>query len=242
MTALQSKNMLPMGLAWNWVKYCFATFREKPVNFLLFAVMYIASALLPIVGAFVAVLMLARIYFSIDKVERGQILTMKLDFLALLRQRNITSYALVTLLFDAVMMAGFSFIIHGLALEVDNPLVLADPHVMYLLVGINLLRAAFFGIALPILTFNPELELIKALTLSWRFLYHNMLVISCSLLLLLPFLMVPLYLTTMVVMTVNNMLLLGLAGLSLVLEVLLFIIIMTIFSYKLYQDGIINAG
>ena len=72
MSELRIKNSVPLGIAWLWVKASFATFREKPIHFLAFAIAYILFSLFPFFGAFLAVFVLARIYSSADKIFKNE--------------------------------------------------------------------------------------------------------------------------------------------------------------------------
>nr|MBP9769354.1 hypothetical protein [Burkholderiales bacterium] len=115
---------------------------------------------------------------------------------------------------------------------------LMDHRVIYLMLGMSLFRTLFFGISLAIATFNPDITVLNSLRLSWKFLYKNIAVIALGLFLLLPFLLVPLYIMVMVTLSMENAFLFGISFLVLVILMLLFLAITTLFSFKLYQDGI----
>ena len=126
----------------------------------------------------------------------------------------------------------------NLGVEGATPAMLMDHRVIYLMLGMSLFRTLFFGISLAIATFNPEITVLNSLRLSWQFLYKNIAVIALGLFLLLPFLLVPLYIMVMVTLSMENAFLFGISFLVLVILMLLFLAITTLFSFKLYQDGI----
>ena len=122
--------------------------------------------------------------------------------------------------------------------EGATPAMLMDHRVIYLMLGMSLFRTLFFGISLAIATFNPDITVLNSLRLSWQFLYKNIAVIALGLFLLLPFLLLPLYVMVMVTLSMENAFLFGISFLVLVILMLLFLAITTLFSFKLYQDGI----
>jgi hypothetical protein len=68
----------------------------------------------------------------------------------------------------------------------------------------------------------------------------NLVVLIFALFLLLPFLVIPLYLSVLLAVSINNIVIFGFAALIMLIVILLFISVTAIFSYKLYQDGFTN--
>ena len=242
MSELRIKNSVPLGIAWLWVKASFATFREKPIHFLAFAIAYILFSLFPFFGAFLAVFVLARIYSSADKIFKNENFDVALNLGEFFRQRNILSYALFCMGFDLVAMSAISETLNswGINTAAMTPATMNDPRILYLLVGVSIFRHVFFGISLVIASFNPEIKILQSLVLSWKFILKNLVVLIFALFLLLPFLVIPLYLSVLLAVSINNVVIFGFAALIMLIVVLLFISVTAIFSYKLYQDGFTN--
>jgi hypothetical protein len=239
MTELRIKNHLPLGIAWNWVKFSFATFREKPINFLVFALGFIIFSLVPFLGSFLAVLVVARIYLSAKYIEDNQPVGVSLNLGMIFRQRNIVSYGIFNMFFDFMLMSLLREFMAALGIDASSTAtMLSDHRTVYLLIGMSLLRAVILGISLAIITFNAEIKVLQALKMSWVFIYKNWVVLALGLFLLLPFLLIPLYLAALIALSFNNAIAFGLSALVVVIFMLLFIAVTTIFSYKLYRDGI----
>jgi hypothetical protein len=83
-------------------------------------------------------------------------------------------------------------------------------------------------------------DVYKRQVLSWKFILKNLVVLIFALFLLLPFLVIPLYLSVLLAVSVNNAIIFGFAALIMLIVILLFISVTAIFSYKLYQDGFTN--
>lgn len=242
MSQFQVRQKLPLGLAWNWVKFSFATFREKPVNFIAFSLAFIVFSIAPFIGSFLNILLLARIYFSADKVTNEVPFGLELNFAELFRQRNIVIYALFNMFFDLLLMSVFQEVMLGLHIENTPAAMIEDHRVALILLGLSLIRIVFFGISLAIITLNPQVKLFSAIMLSWRFMFRHWIILILSAFLLLPFLLIPLYIAGLIVVSVNNMFLFVCAMFILLIFVLLFIAVTTIYSYKLYRDGIVING
>ncbi len=242
MSQLQIRPNLPLGLAWNWVKFSFATFREKPINFLAFSLVFIAFSIAPFIGSFLSTLVLVRIYLSADNVTSGVPFGLNLNLGQIIRQRNVVNFALFNMFFDLLLMSVFQEVLLILNVENSTTAMLEDHRVAALLVALSLFRIIFFGISLGVISFNPQIKLVKALVISWKFLFRNWIPVLFSVFLLLPFLVIPLYIMGLVVLSVTNIILFSIAMLILVLFILVFIAVTTIFSYKLYSDGVIVNG
>lgn len=239
MSNLRVNSQLPMGIAWNWVKASFAIFREKPINFILFALGFVVFSILPIMGSFFAVLVAARIYLTAKYVEDGQPVGVSLNLSLIFRQRNIVSYALFNVLFDFVVTSLVWESMAALGIDTSNTVnMLSDRRSIYILVFASAVRAVFLGISLVITVFNPEVRVFQSLKLNWRFLLKNSAVVILGVLLLLPFLLVPLYIFALVSLSVANAVISIIALIIVVVLMLLFISVTTIFSYKLYKNGI----
>lgn len=239
MSNLRVNSQLPLGIAWNWVKASFAIFREKPINFILFALGFVIFSILPIMGSFFAVLVAARIYLTAKYVEDGQPVGVSLNLAMIFRQRNIVSYALFNILFDfgvtSLVWEGMA----ALGIDTSNTIkMLSDSRSIYILVGASVARAVILGISLAIMVFNPETKVFQSLKLNWQFLLKNAAVVVLGVLLLLPFLLVPLYIFALISLSVANAAISIIALVIVVILMLLFISVTTIFSYKLYQIGI----
>lgn len=240
MSELRIKNQLPLGIAWLWVKASFATFREKPIHFLAFAITYILFSLFPFFGGFLSVFILVRIYLSSDKIAKDENFDVALNLGELLRQRNILSYALFSMGFDLIGMSVISETLNSWGLSSAtqmNAAAMSDPRFLYLLVGVSIFRHLFFGISLVIVSFNPEIKVLQSLLLSWKFILKHLVLLVFALFLLLPFLLLPLYLSVLLAVSINNVVVLAIAAFLLLIVILLFISVTAIFSYKLYQDG-----
>ena len=238
MTQLQIKTSLPLGIAWLWVKASFAIFREKPINFMFFGIAFVVFSMLPFLGTFLATLVIVRMLLSAQAIVDNQAVGLALNFKSIFSQRNLISYAIFCVGYDLVSMTIMSQLMSNWGVEGATPAVLMDHRVIYLMLGMSLFRTLFFGISLAIATFNPDITVLNSLRLSWQFLYKNIAVITLGLFLLLPFLLVPLYIMVMVTLSMENAFLFGISFLVLVILMLLFLAITTLFSFKLYQDGI----
>lgn len=238
MTQLQIKTSLPLGIAWTWVKASFAIFREKPINFMFFGIAFVVFSMLPFLGTFLATLVIVRMLLSAQAIVDNQAVGLALNFKSIFSQRNLISYAIFCVGYDLVSMTIMSQFMSNWGVEGATPAMLMDHRVIYLMLGMSLFRTLFFGISLAIATFNPEITVLNSLRLSWQFLYKNIAVIALGLFLLLPFLLLPLYVMVMVTLSMENAFLFGISFLVLVILMLLFLAITTLFSFKLYQDGI----
>lgn len=238
MTQLQIKTSLPLGIAWTWVKASFAIFREKPINFMFFGIAFVVFSMLPFLGTFLATLVIVRMLLSAQAIVDNQAVGLALNFKSIFSQRNLISYAIFCVGYDLVSMTIMSQLMSNWGVEGATPAVLMDHRVIYLMLGMSLFRTLFFGISLAIATFNPDITVLNSLRLSWKFLYKNIAVITLGLFLLLPFLLLPLYVMVMVTLSMENAFLFGISFLVLVILMLLFLAITTLFSFKLYQDGI----
>ena len=238
MTQLQIKTSLPLGIAWTWVKASFAIFREKPINFMFFGIAFVVFSMLPFLGTFLATLVIVRMLLSAQAIVDNQAVGLALNFKSIFSQRNLISYAIFCVGYDLVSMTIMSQFMSNLGVEGATPAMLMDHRVIYLMLGMSLFRTLFFGISLAIATFNPEITVLNSLRLSWQFLYKNIAVIALGLFLLLPFLLLPLYVMVMVTLSMENAFLFVISFLVLVILMLLFLAITTLFSFKLYQDGI----
>lgn len=239
MSNLRVNSQLPVGIAWSWVKASFAIFREKPINFILFAMGFVIFSILPIMGSFFAVLVAARIYLTAKYIEDGQPVGASLNLALIFRQRNIVSYALFNVLFDFVVTSLVWESMAGLGIDTSNTVnMLSDHRSIVILVCASVARAVFLGISLAIMVFNPEVKVFQSLKLNWQFLLKNSAVVVLGVLLLLPFLLVPLYIFALISLSVANAVISIIALIIVVILMLLFISVTTIFSYKLYQNGI----
>lgn len=238
MTQLQIKTSLPLGIAWTWVKASFAIFREKPINFMFFGIAFVVFSMLPFLGTFLATLVIVRMLLSAQAIVDNQAVGLSLNLKSIFSQRNLISYAIFCVGYDLVSMTIMSQLMSSWGVEGATPAMLMDHRVIYLMLGMSLFRTLFFGISLAIATFNPDITVLNSLRLSWKFLYKNIAVIALGLFLLLPFLLLPLYVMVMVTLSMENAFLFGISFLVLVILMLLFLAITTLFSFKLYQDGI----
>ena len=238
MTQLQIKTSLPLGIAWTWVKASFAIFREKPINFMFFGIAFVVFSMLSFLGTFLATLVMVRMLLSAQAIVDNQAVGLSLNFKSIFSQRNLISYAIFCVGYDLVSMTIMSQLMSNWGVEGATPAMLMDHRVIYLMLGMSLFRTLFFGISLVIATFNPDITVLNSLHLSWKFLYKNIAVIALGLFLLLPFLLLPLYVMVMVTLSMENAFLFGISFLVLVILMLLFLAITTLFSFKLYQDGI----
>jgi hypothetical protein len=229
---------LPLGIAWSWVKFSFAVFREKPINFIAFSLAFIIFSAFPFIGSFLGILVLVRIYLSADKVANNLPFGLQLQLKEILQQRNIINYALLNLFFDCLNLLLLRNILALGHLSLDDPNLILNHYVLFNLCGLSLLRMGFFGISLVILTFNPQLKLVDALLLSWKFIFYNSIVLIFGLFLLLPFVIIPIYILLMLAVNSTNPIFFTIFSVSGLVVVLLFIAVSNIFLVKLYADGI----
>ncbi|MDD3267179.1 MAG: hypothetical protein PHC75_08405 [Burkholderiales bacterium] len=239
MNNLQIKNDLPISISWEWIKASFAIFREKPINFTWFATLYLILSTLPFMGSFFGMVAIVRILISANYVENNEHFGMKLNIGHILRQRNIMSFAIFNVGFDLILMSIMSHIMTswGLKSDADIAQIASNSQFVYLFAGMSLFRILFFGISPAIITFNPDITVFQALGLSWKFMIRYIANLVFAVFMLLPFLLIPLYLTLIAVLTVKNSIAFGLLFFILVIIVLLIINVLTIFSFKIYKDG-----
>lgn len=239
MNNLQIKNDLPLSISWEWIKTSFAIFREKPINFMWFAILYLLLSTLPFMGAFFGMVVLVRILISANYIENNEPVEMGLNIGHILRQRNILSFAIFNVGFDLIIMSIMSQVMTswGLKSDADIAQIAGNPHIVYLFAGMSLFRILFFGISPAIITFNPDITVFKALGISWKFMLRYVANLVFAIFMLLPFLLIPLYLTLIGILTVKNSIAFGLLFFILIIIILLIINILTIFSFKIYKDG-----
>lgn len=239
MNQLKIKNDLPIGISWEWVKSSFAIFREKPINFMWFAILYLVLSTLPFMGAFFGMVALVRIIISANYVEKNEPFGLGLNIGMILRQKNILSFAIFNVGFDLIMMSIMSQIMTswGINSAANIETIVTNTHIVYLLAGASLFRILFFGISPAIITFNPEITVFQALGISWRFMGRYIANIVFAIFLLLPFLLIPLYLALIAALSVKSLVAFGGLFSIVIIIVLLIINIVTIFSFKMYQDG-----
>ena len=235
---LTVKTGLPLGLAWNWVKFSFSIFRDRSINFLVFGLFFLFFSLLPFIGSFLGSLVIVRIYLSADKVANQERFGLSLNLLEIIKQRNIINFALFGMLLDLFMLSIFEYTLNYLQIDMSNPTLLTDTRVMTILLGLSLFRVIFIGIALAITTFNKEIPLYRALLINWQFIFKNLIVIFFAVFLLLPFLLIPVYISSLIAALFSNGFLFFISGLLLLVFILVFINVIVIFSYKLYMDGV----
>mgnify|MGYP000617891161 CR=1 FL=1 len=240
MTRLSIKTKLPLGLAWIWVKSSFAMFREKPVNFMFFGFSFVIFSVLPFLGAFFATLVVVRMLLSAREISEGRNIGTLLDFKTIFAQRNIVSYAIFCVGYDLIAMSIMSNLLSHWGIDSSIPANLMDHRVLYLIIGMSLFRTLFFGISLVFITFNPVLNVLNSLRLSWIFIFKNIVVVTLGLFLLLPFLLLPIYIMLLVTLSMTNPVLFGVSFFILAIFLLLFLVITTLFSFKLYQDGVLH--
>lgn len=237
---LYVKSGLPLGIAWNWVKQSLVIFREKPINFAFFGIVLLFTMMLPIMGTFLAMLILARIYLSANKVNHNISFGLELGLGEMLRQANLLNIALLNLVFDLLLSVTISLALVQLGIDaktfniISNP----DPVVMAMVAIGGLIRLAFFGIAPIICSLNPEVQVKDALVLSWKFLLRNWLTMTFGFFILLAILVTPCYLIIFLlsaspseISTIISMFFLAIMAISLTT-------ISAIFSYQAYADGI----
>lgn len=238
MTELSIKTKLPIGIAWIWVKSSFAIFREKPINFMFFGLSFVIFSMLPFMGTFFATLVIVRMLLSAQSIVKNEDVGLSLNFKSMFAQRNLISYAIFCVGYDLIAMSIMSHLLSSWGIDGATPATLMDHRVVYLIIGMSLFRTIFFGISLAFVTFNPELTVLKSLRLSWDFMLKNIVVVVFGLFLLLPFLLIPMYIVIMITLSMTNPILFGFSFLILVILMLLFLAITTLFSFKLYQDGV----
>ncbi len=239
MSQLSVKNNLPLGIAWLWIKASFAIFREKPINFMFFALMFVVFSLLPFMGAFFATLIIVRMLISAQSIENEQEIGIGLNLKEIFAKRNVVSFAIFSVAYDLISMGIMKQIMSSLGIDNATPETMITNHnLVYMMIAMSLLRAFVFGISTVIITFNPEVRVFDALKLSWSFILQNFSVIVLGLLVLIPFILVPMYLLLMVTLAVSSNIIFGILLFFLGIVMLLFIIITTLFTFKMYQSGI----
>lgn len=238
MTELSIKTKLPLGIAWIWVKSSFAIFREKPINFMFFGLSFVIFSMLPFMGTFFATLVIIRMLLSANDIVENRDIKLELNFKTMFSQRNVISYAFFCVGYDLIAMSIISHLMSSWGIDGATPATLMDHRVVYLIMSMSLFKTLFFGISLAFVTFNPTITVLRSLLLSWSFIFKNIAVVALGLFLLLPFLLIPLYLMIMITLSITNPILFGLSFLVLVVLILLFLVITTLFSFKLYQDGV----
>ncbi|TXI92903.1 MAG: hypothetical protein E6Q33_05090 [Neisseriales bacterium] len=241
MTELYIKSELPNGIAWNWVKESFAIFREKPINFLFLSIAFILFSFFPFIGSILGVFVLVRIYLTIDKALSGESIGLRLSFGEIIVRRNILNYALLSMLFDLFGMLIVEALANYWQIDMKNQSMLADKRIVIALGGVSLFRMGFFGISLAILSFNPKLQLLKALKLNWKLMLKHWAILLLSCFLLLPFLIIPLYLGIIIAFSSENTAIFAIGFFIMALTILVFIMVTTAFCYKIYKDGITNV-
>ena len=222
MTELYIKSELPNGIAWNWVKESFAIFREKPINFLFLSIAFILFSFFPFIGSILGVFVLVRIYLTIDKALSGESIGLRLSFGEIIVRRNILNYALLSMFFDLFGMLIVEALANYWQIDMKNQSMLADKRI-------------------AILSFNPKLQLLKALKLNWKLMLKHWAILLLSCFLLLPFLIIPLYLGIIIAFSSENTAIFAIGFFIMALTILVFIMVTTAFCYKIYKDGITNV-
>ncbi len=234
------RNGFSIGVSWVWVKASFAIFREKPINFLYFGLMYVAMSFLPFLGSFLATAVAMRILMSCAYINGGNNIDLKLNLPMLLRQRNVLSFAIFNTGIDLILISIVSEVLQqqGVSTAATSMDLMLTPQIAYLLIGVSVVKVLFYGISPAVILFNYELGVFQALKLSWAFIVRNISVIFFAVLLMTAFLLIPLYLFTMLALMVSNLVLFGMFFLCMVITALLAIVVSNIFIYNLYITGV----
>lgn len=239
MNQLKVKSDIPMGMAWVWVKASFATFREKPVNFLYFGLMLILFSFVPFMGSFFATLVTMRIILSANYVDVEQPFGLNLNFGMILRQKNLFSFAIFNLGLDFIMMSIVSEIIVAQGGDPSSlATLLANPNIIYIMFAVNVFKVIFIGITPAIMVFNHEVGIFAGLKLNWLFIARNLVVLASAIFLLLPFIILPLYLLSLVAISMTNPVAFVVAAFVLLIFLLVAINVVSIFGFKIYKDCI----
>jgi hypothetical protein len=238
MSHLRVTSALPLGIAWTWVKASFATFREKPINFLWFALCYLLFSLLPFFGSFLTILVAMRIYFSAEYVHNNIPFDLKLNLGLLLQRKNIVSFALFNIGYDLISMAAIHLVSNHLGINPNSSHLFSDPRLIYIIGSASIIRSIFFGIAPVVVGLNADITTFEALKLNATFISRNAAVIVLSLFLLIPLLAIPLYLSLIMAISVESVIVACGSILITGVWLLLIIAITSIFCYKLYFDGV----
>lgn len=239
MVKFKIRNEFNIGIAWVWVKASFMVFREKPINFMYFALMFVMVSFLPFLGSFFATAVAMRILMSSAYITNNSPVGIKLNLPMLLRQRNVLSFAIFNTGIDLILVSIISEVMQSQGMSPSaNEMLTLTPQLAYLLIGTSVFKALFYGISPAIILFNHELGVFQALRMSWAFIVRNISVIFFAVLLLAAFLIIPLYLFTMLAMIVTNTVLFGLCFFIMIMIALLAIVISNVFIYNLYATGV----
>ena len=236
MVKFQIKTEFNVGIAWLWVKSSFLVFREKPINFMYFGMMYVFMSFLPFLGSFFATAVAMRILMTSAYIGNNEPVGIKLSLPMILRQKNIFTFAIFNTGVD------LSELMKSQGVDPSSAAMLEfTPQLAYILIGASIFKALFYGISPAIILFNHELGIWHALRLSWTFIIGNISVIFFAVLLLGAFLLIPLYLFTMLALVVSNVVVFGICFFIMIIIALLAIIISNIFVYNLYATGIVRS-
>ncbi|MEN9946745.1 MAG: hypothetical protein RLZZ293_1131 [Pseudomonadota bacterium] len=239
-TKISIRQNLELGMAWLWIKSSFATFREKPINFLFFGLSYVLFAFIPIIGIMLTVLVSMRIYFNSSLIQQQQNIGLELNLVSLLRQRNIFSYLLFYMGIYFIILSSFSQLVnsyYGIS-EITPEILVANPQLLFILFSLSVAQAIFLGVTPLIICFNPQIRLWSALKINWCLLWQNLAVLILALFLLFAIILIPLYLVLNLLLLVNNGVLLGFGLMVLIILLLVSLVITNIFTYQVYQSGL----
>lgn len=242
MVKFQIKTEFNVGIAWLWVKSSFLVFREKPINFMYFGMMYVFMSFLPFLGSFFATAVAMRILMTSAYIGNNEPVGIKLSLPMILRQKNIFTFAIFNTGVDLILVSVISELMKSQGVDPSSAAMLEfTPQLAYILIGASILKTLFYGISPAIILFNHELGIWQALRLSWTFIIGNISVIFFAVLLLGAFLLIPLYLFTMLALVVSNVVVFSICFFIMIIIALLAIVISNIFVYNLYATGIVRG-
>ena len=169
-----------------WIKYSFAIFREKPLQFIVLGIFSTLISLLPLFGAFVAPLFLIRFVVIAIKVENNEPVPLSSIFDDFFANRQVVRLALVNFIFaTAILFCQYilEYVFKRYGIDTTAP---GSFLTMLFFIPSLVLQMALWLSPL-ICLFNPDVEPLTAMWMSIiTFLIYSVLVVFFTILAVIP--------------------------------------------------------
>lgn len=103
MTTITVNKNLELKSGLEWVKQSFFTFRERPLQFIILALFTTLISFLPLVGAFISPLLVARFAAMAEKVEHQEAVRVSMLFDGLFANRTIVRLGFLSFCLNAII-------------------------------------------------------------------------------------------------------------------------------------------
>jgi uncharacterized membrane protein len=183
---LQIKKNIPLKSSWEWIKNAFYTFRESPIHFILLSVLSTLAGFLPLFGAFMGPLFIARFAHIAKKVESGQKITLAILFSDFFSNITLVRLGFLNFTLSTIILLGQYFIemyVKNLGYDVTNAQIIS---LITFVLPLLILQISMW--IAPIICLNhPEIRPVKAMIISIKIGLYNFITLICYTLLAMVF-------------------------------------------------------